>query len=66
MLAKKIEKRLIFGEVVGKSLVSCFFLTRDVDVEQAIFAAGCSMKVGVLATSHHTALHDCMFLAFTQ
>jgi len=45
LVAKKFENRLIFGEVVGKSLVSCFFLTRDVDVEQAIFAAGCSMKV---------------------
>ena len=24
MLAKKIENRLVFGEVMGKSLVSCF------------------------------------------
>jgi len=29
LLAKKIENRLIFGEVMGKSLVSCF-LTHSV------------------------------------
>ena len=28
LVAKKFENRLIFGEVVGKSLVSCFFDSR--------------------------------------
>jgi len=29
LLAKKIENWLIFGEIMGKSLVSCFFLTHS-------------------------------------
>ena len=30
LLAKKIENRIIVGEVVAKSLLSCFFLTHGV------------------------------------
>ena len=32
-LVKKIENRIIVGEVMAKSLVSCFFLTHGVHVQ---------------------------------
>jgi len=36
-LAKNVENRLISGEVMGRSLVSCFFLTYSVVVRSSAF-----------------------------
>jgi len=33
LTVKKFENRLIFGEVIGRSFVSCFFLTRGVELD---------------------------------
>jgi len=43
--SEKIWKSVNIWWSCGQEFSFLFFLTRDVDVEQAIFAAGCSMKV---------------------
>jgi len=41
----KFENQLIFGEVMGKSLVSCFFLTVGVDALVAIASSMWAVKL---------------------
>jgi len=57
---KNFENRLTFGEVIGKSLVSCFFLRHSVDSLSLLFLCNgkfylCWLKSGLRsATCKHT------------
>ena len=47
---KKFENRLIFGEVMGKSLISCFFLT------DSVYLLAFGLKNPFIGVNAHTKL----------
>jgi len=68
---KQVENRLIFGEVIGKSLVSCFFLTHGIEDQKFVpipnfYASAHSIDgaVGIMFSgcpSVHMCIHACIF-----
>ena len=54
---KKFENRLIFGEVMGKSLVSCFLLTHGVEIPTRRFSSSILWITCIFCVTNKIMIH---------